>query len=731
MGSQKLVVVSNRLPVSVSKQDGKLIFTPSTGGLATAMSSLDTSGTNRVWVGWPGISSEELTAADKSVITRKLHTYGCYPVFLTKAQVENFYDGYANATLWPLFHYFQSIASYDSHYWPAYKEANNLFHKAVLRQADPQATIWIHDYHLMLLPRLLRESHPKSLIGFFLHIPFPSFEIFRLLPNRKDILEGILGADLVGFHIYDYARHFTSSVLRTLGHESTYGVITLNERTVRADAFPISIDYKKFKTTLMEPTTQAEMATLTNHYRGKKIILSVDRLDYSKGIEKRLEAFEQFLGENPHYHKKVVLIMVAVPSRIAVDAYKGLRDTIEQTVSRINGTYATVDWTPISYQFKNLPFEQVLALFAKADVALITPLRDGMNLVAKEYVASKQKESGVLILSELAGAIDELPEALRINPNDTSSIVKALKRALVMPKTEQRKRLQSMQRRLASYTVQRWASDFMEQLEQAHKSQAAHGQKSMSDSDKDALRQSFKKGKRRILFLDYDGTLQNFVSTSKPEQAAPSRSLLRVIETLSQLPKTEVCVISGRTREALESWFGHIPLTLVAEHGAWVKQQGEWSQQQVSFNKYKRLIRPIMERYAERTPGAEIEEKNFALVWHYRNAPPELAYARNASLKHELQTILNGSEVGVYSGRKIIEVKPRGIHKGVTVDELLMSNPSDFILCIGDDYTDEEMFSVLPETAYSINVGLGATQARFQIPSVEDVRELLESLARQ
>jgi trehalose 6-phosphate synthase/phosphatase len=738
---QNFIIVSNRLPVTVSKVDGKLVYTPSNGGLATAMSSLDAdqhdseqeaegaSTKKRLWIGWPGIASDDLTPSDRTAITRKLQEYGCFPVFLSHEQVQRFYEGYANDTIWPLFHYFQSLAKYTNEYWQAYRDVNVLFGKAVSKHADESATIWIHDYHFMLLPKLLREDLPQSAIGFFLHIPFPSYEIFRLLPERKEILEGLLGADLVGFHTYDYARHFTSSVLRILGHESHHGTVRLGNRSVHVDAFPIGIDYKKFVESTKSDEVKAELETLDNHYEGQQVILSVDRLDYSKGITNRLEAFERFLRDYPKYHKRVTLVMVAVPSRTEVDAYKDLRDFIEQTVSRINGMYATVDWTPISYQFKNLPFNQVVALYAKAEVALVTPLRDGMNLVAKEYIASKQKRTGVLVLSEMTGAMDELPEALRINPNDTDSIVQAIVTALSMPAAEQRERLRTMQRRLAQYTVQRWAGDFIEQLASAKEQQDRRSEKVLRNGKKSALIADFKQADHRLLLLDYDGTLANFVDSPDPDRVPPGAKLIAILRSLAALPNTEVCIISGRTRDALEGWFKNVPVTLVAEHGAWVKQDGEWSQQQFSFNEYKERLLPVLERYAERTPGAQIEIKNFALVWHYDGVPPELAYDRTASLKHELNTIIDTTEVGVYSGRKIVEIKPRGIHKGTVADELLADSGADFVLCAGDDYTDEDMFKALPETAYTIKIGLKDSHARYQLANVEQMRRLLQSLA--
>jgi trehalose 6-phosphate synthase/phosphatase len=728
MGNQKFIIVSNRLPISVSKEKGKLVFTSSSGGLATAMSSLSSDQSDRLWIGWPGINSDDLTPAEKATITRKLRKHGCYPVFLTEQQVNMFYHGYANDTIWPLFHYFQSLANYDNAYWEGYKEASLAFKKAVVKKADPNASIWIHDYHLMLLPQLLRSALPGSSIGFFLHIPFPSFEIYRLLPNRAQILQGLLGADLVGFHTYDYARHFLSSVLRVLGIESSHGSILMGDRVIKSDAFPIGIDYRRFVYALKDEATIQEIKRVEDYYKDKKIILSVDRLDYSKGILKRLEAFEKFLNQYPAYRRKVVLTVVAVPSRAEVETYQGLRDEIEKAISRINGNYGTVDWTPISYQYKNLPFEQVVALYAKADVALLTPLRDGMNLVAKEYVAAKQKSPGVLILSEMAGAVEELPEALRINPNDIDSIVQALRVALKMSKKEQRTRLRSMQRRLSRYTVQRWSRDFMLELEQSKHAQMQRSGKLLTAESENKIIKQFKNSKKRLLLLDYDGTLRGFVRSHHTMDATPPKPLINLLKELSALPNTKICIISGRPRKALTTWFYGLPLVLAAEHGAWMKHNGEWSQQAVSMHGYKKTILPVLEHYAERTPGASIEQKDFALVWHYRSVLPELAHARATSLHYELQKLLANTDLGVYKGHKIIEIKPKGVHKGAVAEDLLALHPSDFILTIGDDYTDEDMFRVVPDEAHSIKVGLGDTDARYQVVSVQNVHQLLKKL---
>jgi trehalose 6-phosphate synthase/phosphatase len=545
----RLIVVSNRLPVSVTKENGKLTFSPSQGGLATAMSSL---GKTReyIWVGWPGIPSDDLTATDKKTIRKELDKLGCYPVFLTSKQIRNFYDGFSNGTIWPLFHYFQSLTEHNPEYWDEYKKVNQLYQAAVMKYATPDSQIWIHDYHLMVLPKLLRDELPDASIGFFLHIPFPSYEIYRLLPDRKELIEGLLGADLVGFHTYDYARHFLSAVLRTLGHDNKMSSVIVGDRLVRADVFPIGIDYEKFVTATKLPEVKTEIAALKKHYGDQKIVLSVDRLDYSKGILERLDAFDAFLEKNKRWHKKITMVVVAVPSRIAIDAYQHMREDIERAVSRVNGKFSTVEWTPINYQYKNLPFNQLVALYCRADVALVTPIRDGMNLVAKEYIASKTTRSGVLIISEMAGVADELPEAIRVNPNDRAGLVHALESALKTTPTEQRRKLTAMQNRLGQYTVERWAEDFIEQLSNTKSRRAAHDLTILDSEITAEIVARYKKAKNRLLMLDYDGTLTHFVSDIRPMSARPSSKLMRILKKLSHTPGNDVMMVSGRPKRA-------------------------------------------------------------------------------------------------------------------------------------------------------------------------------------
>jgi trehalose 6-phosphate synthase/phosphatase len=724
----RLLIVSNRLPVSVTKRANDLRFQPSVGGLATGLSSFRKS-RQSLWVGWPGIATDKISEHHKQQISNKLKEQNCHSVFLSAKDVQNFYHGFCNKTIWPLFHYFPLYTVYEDRYWQAYKQVNRVFCDAVVKIAEPDDHIWVHDYQLMLLPQLIREKLPNAQIGFFLHIPFPSFEMFRLLPWRKEILNGLLGSDLTGFHTYDYVRHFLSSAARIVGTEHSMGTLTVGDRVVKVDAFPMGIDYNRYSGGVEDPKVKKRLTTIRKKVGERKIIISIDRLDYTKGIIQRLEAFDLFLSQNPEYKEKVTLILVAVPSRTGVEDYMELRKQLEGLVGRINGEHGTIGWIPVWYLYRFLPFGRLVALYNIADVCLVTPLRDGMNLIAKEFIATKTDGKGVLILSEMAGAASELGEAVIVNANDKQEIIDAIKEALEMPIQEQIERNRLMQKRLSRYTVTRWASDFTETLSDVKKTQQELSVRRLAEPIRERLINEYEKSSKRLFLLDYDGTLVGFAG--RPEQAGPDKELWSLLQTLAAEPKNEVVIISGRDREDLNHWFGSTNASLIAEHGAWIKDKGNnWQVIEPLLNDWKDTIRPILELYADRTPGSSVEEKNFSLVWHYRRADSELAYVRTQELRDAVLNLTENLDIGVFEGSKILEVKNIGISKGRAAERWLAKDKWDFILAAGDDYTDEDMFSILPENAYSIKIGCGISKAHFNLSSVNEFRWLLNQLAK-
>ncbi len=724
----KLIIVSNRLPVSLSRKGGKIQYQRSVGGLATGLASFYRE-YDSIWVGWPGIALEKVKDEIQNV-KRSLKRENCIPVFLPQSVVEQFYHGFCNKTIWPLFHYFPTYAVFSDALWNAYKHGNQLFADILEDILRPGDTVWIHDFHLMLLPAMLRKRIPDLSIGFFLHIPFPSSEIFRLMPWRDEVLRGLLGADLVGFHTADYVGHFLSSVRRILGYENSFNQVLTERRMIQADVFPMGIDYDAFRRAVSSSEVKAEIEKIRERVKDNKVIISVDRLDYTKGILQRLEAFELFLEKWPAWRGKVTFILLVVPSRIGVERYAQLKRELDEMVGRINGRYGTIGWIPIWYLYRAVPREVLSALYAVGDVALITPIRDGMNLVAKEYVASKVDGNGVLILGELAGAAREMGEAIIVNPLDRVQVAKAIKQALEMSQEEKAERMLGMQKRLERYDVVRWARDFIDRLKYTKEKQLIFSGKKLVGEEREKLVKEYKRAKRRAIFLDYDGTLVGF--RDKPEKAQPDQELLDVLEELISDKRNDVVIVSGRDPYILQRWFSSLRINIIAEHGVWIKEaDGEWAMIELLDNEWKERVRPILELYTDRTPGSFIEEKEFSLVWHYRRCDPILATVRARELKDALLQLIANLEIGVLEGNKVLEVKNTSINKGRAILHWLAKDDYDFILVVGDDWTDEDMFEVLPDWAYSIKVGFGISKAKYRLDAPDDVRDLLKRLGEE
>jgi trehalose 6-phosphate synthase/phosphatase len=725
---KKIILVSNRLPVSINKKENSFEFKPSIGGLATGLRSVFGKG-NSIWVGWAGLTMEELTPAQKDYIEKELYkNFKCLPLFLSDSDLKLYYFGFSNNTIWPLFHYFTDQSDFSHELWQSYKKVNNLFFNKLMDFIEPGDDIWIHDYQLMLLPRLIKDRFPNNRLGFFLHIPFPSFEVFRLLPWREEILEGLIGADLIGFHTYDYVRHFLSSVRRLLGLEHNLGSIRLKDRVIKTDVFPMGIDYEKYAKAHTKKQIKEDIDEIKEKVGDRKIVLSIDRLDYTKGIPQRLKAFNTFLEKYSEYKDKISLLLIVAPSRTKVSPYKNLKREVDELVSSINGKYATIGWVPIRYFFRSFSFDRLVAFYEIADIMLVTPLRDGMNLVAKEYLAAKSDNKGMLIISETAGAARELGEALIVNPNNVEQIAEAIKTALELPKEDVAERNGIMKERLRRYDIERWSKDFLDKLEQTEAQQQQLKTNKLSLTLVQSIMDKYRKSKSRLLLLDYDGTLRSFEKI--PNKAVPDRQLLSVLTSLSEQPGNEVVIVSGRDKDILSHWFQNIPVSLVAGHGIWYKEQNEkWQLQNTLDNSWKEAIRPLLEIFTDRTPGAIIEEKTHSLAWHYRKSEPELAAVRVSELKDALLNLTDNFNLGFMNGHKVIEIKNMNINKGVAVLRWLNKKNWDFIFAAGDDYTDEDMFTVLPASAVSIRVGFEISNAHYTADSTDEIRKLLVRFA--
>ena len=719
----KCILISNRLPITASLKSGKLRITRSGGGLATGLDSLETSA-EKHWIGWAGVHANEDEPRRK--LTARLKKRQLHPVFLSQEQIQDYYEGYSNSTLWPLCHCFFSYVACNEKYWKAYREVNELFCEETLKIMEPEDSIWIHDYHLMLLPGMIRERMPRAAIGYFHHIPFPTYEMFRYLPQRAELLRGLLGADLVGFHTHDYMRHFISALYRVLNLECRLDEVQLGDRVARIDAFPMGINYDLYREAAAMPGSRTLTHDLQRIAGTGKVILSVDRLDYSKGILLRLEGFASFLENNPEYRGKVRMIMVVVPSRDGVDRYADLKTNVDRAVGAINGRYANVGWIPVHYFYRSFSLPELSAMYNIADIALVTPLRDGMNLVAKEYLAAKRERPGVLILSEMAGAAVELSDALVINPMDAKQIEQAILTALTMPEEEQLAALRKMQKIVSRHTVKRWANDYFKELESVKRRNDELAAKHLEKENLQQILMAYGNTGRRLLALDYDGTMVPF--TKDPSDARPSPALREILTVLANDKRNTVLVCSGRDRRTLEAWLGGLGVELAAEHGAFFMENGVW-RSSLPGPVWTEEILDILERLQDKTPGSTIETKETALVWHYRKVDPWLADLRISQLINALMVPCARLGLQIMKGNKIVEIKPAEYNKGAEIRRRLALRDYDFLMAMGDDTTDEDMFKALPADAFTIKVGQVSDSARYMIPVQNRVLPFLSTLA--
>ncbi len=717
----RVIIVANRLPVSVSVDaDGKLVVEPSPGGLASGLATVHGQ-SDSLWIGWPGT-----TDVDPAALARELAARRLVAVPLTAEELRSYYDGFSNGVVWPLFHYLMERMPLETPGFETYEAVNERFADAVAAEYRDGDVIWIHDYQLLLVPALVRRRLPSARIGFFLHIPFPSSEVFRTLPHRERLLEGLLGADVIGFHTAAYMRHFATSVLRVLGVPSDVDRLAWGDRDVRMGVFPMGVD----AATLARDAVRPEIDELVHGWRqdGVRMLLGIDRLDYTKGIPRKLLAFEHLLALHPELREKVRLVQIAVPSREDVAAYQTFREQADGLIGRIHGAFATPSWVPLHWMYRSVSHDELLALYRATDVMIVTPLRDGMNLVAKEFCAARVDGDGVLVLSEFAGASSELSEALMVNPFDVTDTALKLHQALTMAEDERRSRMHALRSRVLKYDAAHWAARFLAALSSANDGPSRR-RTPTAPAVLATLAERLRQAPALRLLLDYDGTLVPFAVS--PELARPDAELVALLADLAARPGCEVHIVSGRGRDNLTRWFGTLPIGLHAEHGLWSRLRGSatWIGGPTVDMSWRTSVMPTLEDFTASTPGSRIEEKEASLAWHYRACEREFGLRQAHELHAHLTERLSNLPVHIVPGDRVIEIRPYGTTKGSVVTMVRAAAPPGTLLCaLGDDHTDGDMFRALDGDDVAIQIGDHGSGAPYCLADPAASRRFLRSL---
>jgi trehalose 6-phosphate synthase/phosphatase len=726
----KRIFVSNRLPYSINSKTGELVR--GSGGLVSALLDVNLDAPF-AWMGFETNPSHVQRLKDE---TRDINpNQEICPVLLDKKIYDSYYDNFCNDVLWPLFHYEGQYATFRRAHWNSYVKANEKMAEEIIKIANPSDTVWIHDFHFLLLPRLIKERNPNLKVGLFLHIPFPSSEIYRQLPVREEILRSMVSADLIGFHEHSYLRHFTAALKGHLGIDSNFFKAEVGDHMLQLGVYPISIDTEHYSQKAREPEVIDQVNKYFEQIQSDFLILGVDRLDYTKGIDLKLRGFRRALEKYPELKGKITLLQVAVPTRVTVGSYIRLKKEVDRLIGTINGEFGQPGYTPVQYIFNSVTQIELLALYRRAQCALVTSKRDGMNLVAMEFaMAQDPEQGGVLILSEFAGAASLLGSSIIVNPWDEDSIADAIYTSYRMPLLEKQERLAGMHEILSKYSASQWASSFLKDLESNQRYEHFRPVLKFSPHRKAwpmALTRKIEHASKIRLVIDYDGTLVGI--QKRPGQAVLPPETSQLIDELRE--KLEVIVLSGRPRSFMDAQFKHTPYGMAAEHGAfYCGPDGQWTSRLSSdLRSWYHDVEKVMEAYTERVPLSFVEKKEASLVWHFRESPPDFANFQAKKLDEELQVGLANQPVTVVIGHKIVEAKAVECNKGHFLRSLMQQDEEPTLyICIGDDRTDEDMFRAVGRTGLSIKVGFEDTAANYRLWRQDEViiflRELLNYL---
>jgi trehalose 6-phosphate synthase/phosphatase len=713
----RLVVLSNRLPYTVRKGRNGTEVERSSGGLVAALGPA-MSRHGGTWIGWPGGTLD---------VGGRLPTpdgYELAPIALSAQEVRLYYHGLSNRTLWPLLHSFPTRMELDRDEWLAYEAVNERFAERAAGLVDAGSLVWIHDYQLMRAASPLRRARPDARIAFFLHVPFPPHDTFRILPWDREILRGLLACDLVGFHSPGYAANFMDCAERTLGLrvDRERGVVEHGERTVAVGAFPLGIDY-------VEVEVRAAAAEPLAGAGTERLVLGVDRLDYTKGIPERIRAFVRFLELHPEHVGNVVLLQIAEPSRGEVPEYQRLKREVDELVGAVNGRFGTASWTPIRYLNRSVGPDELASLYREAAVALVTPLRDGMNLVAKEYVASQVGEPGVLILSKLAGAAETMREALQVNPYNVDAVAECLHQGLGMEAVERSARMRALRYRERQHDVHAWLRDFL------HAARSPARIRPVGEDDVEAWLGREVAGRPLALFLDFDGTLAPIVD--HPSDAGLSPSMEAALAACASRADTEVAIVSGRAIGDVRARVAVPDIAFAGNHGLEVEAAGIPRFEHPDLSHFSERSRQLADELRKETePGAWVEEKGASLTVHYRQADLD----RHAGIAERAEKTIRAAGYQARDALCAVEARPPiGWDKGRAVLYLLRERHGvDWserlrVVYVGDDDTDEDAFRLLLGLGVTFRVGRAEypTLATRRLPNVEAVETLLRWIAER
>ncbi|KAL3643106.1 putative alpha,alpha-trehalose-phosphate synthase [UDP-forming] 11 [Castilleja foliolosa] len=773
--ARRIIIVANQLPLKASQVSKKWSFDWDKDALVLQLKDGFPQDVEIVYVGSLNVEIDPVDQDDVAQLL--LDKFKCVPTFLPSDLIDKFYHGACKHYLWPLFHYMLPLTPshgvrFDKSTWQAYVSANKIFADKVMEVINPDDDyVWVHDYHLMVLPTFLRRRYHRVKLGFFLHCPFPSSEIYRTLPVREEILRALLNCDLVGFQTFDYARHFLSCCSRMLGldYQSKRGYIGLEYygRTVSIRILPMGIHMGSIQSIMSLPDTSDKVKELNRRYDGKIVLLGVDDMDMFKGISLKFMAFGQLLDENPQYRGKVVLVQIMNSPRSQGKDIRDVQNETHRVAGEINQKYGNSGYKPIVCVNGPVSFQDKVAYYAISECVVVNAVRDGMNLVPYKYTVSRQGagnsetlKKSVIIVSEFIGCSPSLSGAIRVNPWNIDSVSNAMVLGLTMSDSEKALRHEKHYKFITSHDVAYWARSFDQDLERAcadHYSKRCWGIGFGLKSRVVALGPNFRKlsvehivsayktTKSRLILLDYDGTMMPQDRVDK----SPSPEVISVLNSLCKDPKNIVFIVSGRGKDSLGKWFDQWDnLGLSAEHGyftRWTKNS-EWECCRLAVDlDWKKIVLPIMEHYTEATDGSSIEQKESALVWHHQEADPDFGLWQAKELLDHLESVLANEPVVVKNGNQIVEVKPQGVSKGLVVRNIMetMRNTgkqADFVLCIGDDRSDEEMFEVisssvadrsLPDSAevFACTVGQKPSMAKYYLDDTFEVMNMLEGLS--